>query len=174
MLLAVIGMVIAATMLLLTRDIVYGGIAAVFLGIALFGGSWSVGLGSLSIRKGGGGANWVDGLVLIDPRFNLREVAKQMILLEDHLFHRNKHCRDCISKHTLYIEGLLEEALTMDTDRKYADVIAAALSDVKELLPPLIKKMRDKTATDEDYTAAAIALRKTRKPIAVEFGYYDA
>lgn len=51
---------------------------------------------------------------LTDPQFNLREVAKQMVLLEDHLCQPHKHCPDCICKHLMTIEALAEEAVSMD------------------------------------------------------------
>jgi hypothetical protein len=47
---------------------------------------------------------------LMDPLFNLREIVKQMVLLEDHLFHPYKLCSDCVHKHLLTIEALAEEA----------------------------------------------------------------
>ena len=53
-------------------------------------------------------------LSLMHPRFNLREVAKQMILLEDHLSHPYKHCPDCVRKHLMTIEAFAEEAVTLD------------------------------------------------------------
>lgn len=46
---------------------------------------------------------------ITDPLFNWREIAKQMVLLEDHLFHRYKQCPDCIKKHLLTIEAFAEE-----------------------------------------------------------------
>jgi hypothetical protein len=117
--------------------------------------------------------NWVDSLSLIDPRFNMREVAKQMILLEDHLFHNNKHCLDCISKHTLFIEGLLEEGISMDAENKYRSELVQTLDAFKNLLPPLIKKMKQKTATDKDYIDVGNNLRKLRKPIAKNYSYFS-
>jgi hypothetical protein len=53
-------------------------------------------------------------LSLMDPQFNLREIAKQMVLLEDHLAHPYKHCPDCIQKHLLTIEAFAEEAVSLD------------------------------------------------------------
>ena len=53
-------------------------------------------------------------LTLMHPQFNLREVAKQMILLEDHLCHPYKHCPDCIRKHLMTIEAFAEEAVSLD------------------------------------------------------------
>lgn len=43
----------------------------------------------------------------------MREILKQMILLEDHLFHAKKRCPDCIKKHALTIEALAEECVTL-------------------------------------------------------------
>lgn len=54
-------------------------------------------------------------LPVLDCRFNLREICKQSVLLEDHLTHEEKRCTDCCIKHFLALEGLCEEALTLDT-----------------------------------------------------------
>ena len=54
-------------------------------------------------------------LPLMSPRYNLREMMKQIALLEDHLAHPEKQCDDCIQKHFLTIEALAEEAATLDT-----------------------------------------------------------
>ena len=50
-----------------------------------------------------------------DPRFNLRELVKQLILLEQHLLEKGKYCHDCIVKHLLTIEGLADEGQCLDT-----------------------------------------------------------
>lgn len=123
---------------------------------------------------GGGDRSWADKLSLIDPKFNLREAAKQMILLEDHLFHQYKHCLDCISKHALFIEGLLEEGLTMDIDGAHADETRDVLTRFRALLPPHIQKMQNGVATTEDYIDTANHLRELRKPLAQKYAYYDA
>jgi hypothetical protein len=58
-------------------------------------------------------------LPVMNPAFNMREILKQVVLLEDHLFQRQKRCRDCINKHFLTIEALAEEAITLcSPDRK--------------------------------------------------------
>src|SRR3990172_11352214 len=62
-------------------------------------------------------------LPLTDPAFNLPEVAKQMLLLEDHFSNRGKMCEQCIKKHSLTIEGYLEEALCLDSDKQYGEEI---------------------------------------------------
>jgi len=60
-------------------------------------------------------------LSLMHPQFNLREIAKQMVLLEDHLCHPSKHCPDCIRKHLLTIEAFAEEAVSLDQVGIYRD-----------------------------------------------------
>ena len=45
-----------------------------------------------------------------DPDYNMREIVKQSILLEEHLVEKNKRCKDCIVKHFLHIIALAEEA----------------------------------------------------------------
>jgi hypothetical protein len=53
-------------------------------------------------------------LPLFNPKYNLREMCKEAVLLEDHLSHSEKRCDDCITKHFLKLEGLAEEAITLD------------------------------------------------------------
>jgi hypothetical protein len=47
--------------------------------------------------------------------FNVREISKQLLLLEDHLFDYNKRCMDCIRKHLLLIEAFAEESNSLDS-----------------------------------------------------------
>uniref|UniRef100_A0A6C0D068 Uncharacterized protein n=1 Tax=viral metagenome TaxID=1070528 RepID=A0A6C0D068_9ZZZZ len=54
-------------------------------------------------------------LPVMDFRFNVREICKQIILLEDHLTHPSKRCMDCCVKHFLTIEAFSEELLTLDS-----------------------------------------------------------
>tara|TARA_Y100000034_G_C6900077_1_gene415957 strand:+ start:750 stop:1259 length:510 start_codon:yes stop_codon:yes gene_type:complete len=53
-------------------------------------------------------------LSISDPRYNIREIVKQMLLLEQHLLEESKYCPDCISKHILTIEALAEEGQNLD------------------------------------------------------------
>lgn len=48
-----------------------------------------------------------------DPDYNMKNIVKQSILLEEHLAERNKYCISCIVKHFLHIIGLAEEATWM-------------------------------------------------------------
>ena len=52
-----------------------------------------------------------------DPKYNMQQIVKQSILLEEHLANKNKRCRDCITKHFLHIIGLSEEAQMLATNR---------------------------------------------------------
>ena len=53
-----------------------------------------------------------------DPVYNMHQIVKQSILLEEHLTNKNKRCRDCITKHFLHIIGLAEEAQMLATKNK--------------------------------------------------------
>ena len=63
---------------------------------------------------------------ILDPAFNMREVSKQCLLLEDHLNNVRKRCFDCIRKHFLLVDGLLEESVSLEKDnierQKYRDL----------------------------------------------------
>lgn len=60
-------------------------------------------------------------LTLVEPLFNLRELCKHLLLVEDHLLHASKRCPDCIQKHLLTVEALADEAVTLDPARLYAE-----------------------------------------------------
>lgn len=55
-----------------------------------------------------------------NPAYNMKNVIKQTILLEEHLAEENKYCKPCIVKHFLHIQGLIEEAVWMACDSKGA------------------------------------------------------
>jgi len=65
-----------------------------------------------------------------DPWHNIREACKQALLLEDHLFHPAKYCEDCISKHLLMMEALLEEAVTLDVSGSLQKLLGSLLTRV--------------------------------------------
>mgnify|MGYP001609456664 CR=1 FL=1 len=66
-------------------------------------------------RRQGAMAVRVANKALHDPRFNLREIVKQLLLLEEHLAHADKLCPDCVTKHLMTIEALAEEATCLNT-----------------------------------------------------------
>lgn len=94
-------------------------------------------------------------LPVLDPLFNLREICKQIILLEDHLSQKGKRCHDCISKHFLYLEGLAEEAITLDRDMKHIEKI--------ENLPDEFRTLQKEYLSNIDPLIISQKLRKIRK-----------
>jgi hypothetical protein len=96
-------------------------------------------------------------LSLTSPRFNFREIAKQMLLLEDHLLHANKHCPDCIRKHLLTIEAFAEEATSLDGNREYGDA--------GEVLAEGARRWMERVADGDDLAAVAQDIRRVRKHI---------
>ena len=72
-------------------------------------------------------------LPIMNPSFNLREICKQCILLEDHLTHEEKRCTDCCQKHFLTIEGFAEEAMTLDKTGEYYQYLKDLPSIIRNL-----------------------------------------
>ncbi len=97
-------------------------------------------------------------LPVMDPRFNMREMCKQSVLLEDHLFQKEKRCHDCIIKHFLTIEGLAEEAITLDKDHKYPE-----LNDIPPKVRKIAKKYIDNYKDPKQPPIIAQELRELRK-----------
>jgi hypothetical protein len=134
----------------------------------------SEGTCSLSSNGSCGASCGADGegklFAILDPRFNLREVAKHLILLEDHLFHEGKRCQDCISKHFLTIEAFLDEAVTLDKNGEYRDMVNETLKQLRSIIKDF--SQRRETLTDEEYCEIAQQLRALRKPLCVmTFGF---
>ena len=96
-------------------------------------------------------------LPVLDCRFNMREICKQSILLEDHLSQENKRCHDCCIKHFLAIEGLSEEAITLDKEGKYTKIL--------KNIPDKIRGIQKLWYTSPDINAheASQRLREIRK-----------
>lgn len=96
-----------------------------------------------------------DLLPIMHPLYNLREICKQIALLEDHLNQERKRCRDCIRKHFLTIEALFEEATTLDNKAKWADLIDGKADE--------IRGFQTRWLDDEDPREIAQELRAIRK-----------
>ena len=92
---------------------------------------------------------------IMSPKFNLREICKQLILLEDHLNQVKKRCPDCIRKHLLTIEALFEEAISLDTE----GILAKQL----EQAPDYFRYLQERWADGADERKIAQAIRKIRK-----------
>ena len=97
-------------------------------------------------------------LPVMDPLFNMREICKQSILLEDHLFQKKKRCRDCCIKHQLTIEALAEEAITLDKDGKCVDLY---------YLPDRIRELQKEFVNGREPGEIAHEYRKLRKTLMI-------
>jgi hypothetical protein len=106
-----------------------------------------------------GSTNNNNGLLpVLDTNFNLREICKQCILLEDHLTQKEKRCVDCCIKHFLAIEALSEEALSLDKDKQVFDKI--------EDLPNKIRKIQKKWIENKENShECSQMLRSIRKSL---------
>lgn len=108
---------------------------------------------------------------ILDPKFNLREVAKHMILLEDHLFQQGRRCDDCINKHRLTLEAFLEEAITLDKTGEHRPIIVDTLTKFKQIMREFVDKVRRNPVNDVNavYYATADKLRVIRKPLCMAY-----
>ena len=109
---------------------------------------------------------------IMDARFNLRECAKNMILLEDHLFHSGKQCEDCIKKHCLTIEALLEEGVTLDLKGDHSVILVETFNKFRDIFSELCNKMKKQNLQHEDCIKAAQNIRKIRKPLCQDYATF--
>lgn len=109
-----------------------------------------------------------------DPRYNMQQIIKQSILLEEHLTNKNKRCRDCITKHFLHIIGLAEEAQMLATDKinKYP-MINESVILYNELFKIWIKN-KNLNGKDESYILYCTdKLRDHRKQLIVIYFFNE-
>ena len=104
-------------------------------------------------------------LPIMSPLYNLREICKQIILLEDHLNQPRKRCPDCIRKHFLTIEALFEEAVSLDKEFKYVEVLDNKAEEIRKLQSVWLDT-RDNEQAHRFYLILAQALRVLRKSFA--------
>ncbi len=82
-------------------------------------------------------------LPILEPLHNMREISKQIILLEDHLFQKSKRCEDCICKHFLTIEALSEEAITLDKEKQHRDYLETLPDRIRTIQKMYLSKKKD-------------------------------
>lgn len=97
---------------------------------------------------------------VMNPLFNLREVCKQSILLEDHMTQPTKRCVDCMNKHCLTIEALGEEAVALDKTGKHL----ALTGRIAPLARRAHKSLLEGTKTHHELAQEFRALRKKLVP----------
>jgi hypothetical protein len=109
---------------------------------------------------------------LMDPRFNLKEVSNNMILLEDHLNRPDLTCSDCIRKHSSCIQGYLSEALSLDKERKYTQEILDTNEVFNNVLKHLSQMIAQGDLDEDDCAKLAQEIRKIRKPLCQKYAFF--
>jgi len=100
----------------------------------------------------------------MNPLFNMREICKQMVLLEDHLNNVRKRCPDCIRKHFLTIEAFFEEAISLDVGLKYLDILEGQAQNIRNLQRVWLKN-KDSELSRVSYHLISQKLREVRKEL---------
>jgi len=75
----------------------------------------------------------------MDPEFNIKEAVKNIILLEDHLFHDDRRCADCVRKHCLTIDAYLDEAFSLDKQGKYTNLLEETSAEMKPICESILQ-----------------------------------
>lgn len=101
---------------------------------------------------------------LMEPEFNIREVTKNMILLEDHLFHDDRRCPDCVRKHCLTIEAFLDEAFSLDKSGKYTPILKQVSMDFRDISTSILKCC-DEGLKDTECSQLGQRVRDVRKKL---------
>jgi len=106
-----------------------------------------------------------------DPKYNMQQIVKQSILLEEHLANKNKRCRDCITKHFLHIIGLAEEAQMLATNKiKEYPLINECVVLYNDLFHLWVEKYN--TPGEQTVLACCDKLRVMRKKLIVVY-FFD-
>ena len=109
-----------------------------------------------------------------DPRYNMQQIIKQSILLEEHLTNKNKRCRDCITKHFLHIIGLAEEAEMLATNKiENYPLIKESVVLYNELFKIWIKNKNLNNNNDDYIIYCTDKLRNHRKQLIVLYFFNE-
>lgn len=105
-----------------------------------------------------------------NPAYNMQQIVKQSILLEEHITNKNKRCRDCITKHFLHIIGLAEEAQMLATNKcsKYPLIFESV-----ELYNELFKKWLKNKDDENNLLNISDNLRTHRKKLIAIYFFND-
>ena len=95
-----------------------------------------------------------------DPKYNMKNIIKQSILLEEHLIEDNKYCKDCCVKHFMHIIGLAEEALCLaGANWEQYPLLKESIALYNALFDRWLANVNDETVRRE----VAASLRDQRK-----------
>ena len=100
-------------------------------------------------------------LPVMDPRFNMREICKEIILLSSHLGSKDRSCIDCLQKHLLTIEALAEEGISLDKTQTYVNLLEPIPSKCRTIMKKLLSKQIDPLVTSQEFRS----IRKKFMPI---------
>ena len=105
-----------------------------------------------------------------NPAYNMQQIVKQSILLEEHITNKNKRCRDCITKHFLHIIGLAEEAQMLATDKCYKYPL---INESVEIYNDLFKTWIKNKDNEQINLQVADKLRINRKKLIAIYFFND-
>ena len=105
---------------------------------------------------------------IMDPRFNLREVVKQLLLLEDHVYHEDRTCKDCVYKHLNLIDAFIEECITLDKKKEYIQ----ECEEFSKKFRVIFKELTNGTLDRNKCLDAAQKIRILRKPLLQKYGTF--
>jgi hypothetical protein len=106
---------------------------------------------------------------ILDPRFNLKQVSGNLLLLEDHLNNSEMRCNDCVVKHSNLISAYLQEANGLDKNREYSREINETTTAFNKILKKLGDKMKKGPLEDDECCEIAQEIRKIRKPLCQKY-----
>lgn len=106
-------------------------------------------------------------LDVFDPRHNMREMAKEMLLLEDHMAQPAKFCPDCIRKHLLRTEALAEEAVQLDVEGEHQEYLLPLPGQIRNLQRAFLdnEAVSDRAASLKGRLALQQQVRSMRKAL---------
>lgn len=110
-----------------------------------------------------------------NPKYNMQQIVKQSILLEEHLANKNKRCRDCITKHFLHIIGLAEEAQMLATNKidKYP-LINECVELYNRIFQKWMKHYEIDQNNNDNFCTCGDELRTMRKKLIAVYFFNDS
>lgn len=100
-----------------------------------------------------------------EPDYNMRQIIKQSVLLEEHLNDERKRCGACIVKHFNHIMGLAEEAQSLAGQRiKEYPYLQESPCFYRKLYDKWLK-CRNSSRTDRQCRFVADELRLRRRDL---------
>lgn len=103
---------------------------------------------------------------VLDPAYNMKNIAMQSVLLEEHLCDPKKRCPSCICKHFMHIIGLAQEAVSL-AGSKVEDY--PFVEDSQAYYQAIFDDWKSDKKGSETIRRACEGLRKRRNAITKEY-----